>query len=82
MAWFDNRSGNYAVYLQRTDKSGVTKFAANGLLISNNTQSSFLVDWDIITDSDDNAVIVFTDRRNGGQIYPYAYEISPEGDFL
>lgn len=82
MAWFDNRSGGYAVYLQRMDKYGVAKFAPNGLLVSSNTQSSSLVDWDMITDSDDNAVIVFTDKRNGGQIYPYAYKISPTGSFL
>ncbi|MEO8210360.1 MAG: hypothetical protein ABI840_07340 [bacterium] len=82
MAWFDNRNGSYAVYLQRVNKYGVAQLAPNGLLISNNPQSSSLVDWDMITDSDDNAVIVFTDTRNGGAINPFAYKISPNGNFL
>ncbi|MDQ3022437.1 MAG: hypothetical protein M3R36_18000 [Bacteroidota bacterium] len=82
MAWFDNRNGSYAVYLQRVNKYGVAQLTPNGLLISNSPQSSSLVDWDMITDSNDNAVIVFTDTRNGGAINPFAYKISPNGNFL
>ena len=82
IAWFDNRSGSYAVYLQRLNAQGVKQFSADGLLVSSNPQSSSLVDWDIITDASDNAVIVFTDTRNGSSINPFAYRISPSGSFL
>ncbi|HAY35095.1 MAG TPA: T9SS type A sorting domain-containing protein [Ignavibacteria bacterium] len=82
ISWFDNRSGSYAVYLQRLNSVGVKQFANDGILISGNPQSSSLVDWDMITDNADNAVIVFTDTRNGSSINPFAYRISPSGNFL
>ncbi|MBS1515821.1 MAG: T9SS type A sorting domain-containing protein [Bacteroidetes bacterium] len=82
ITWFDNRSGSYAVYLQRLNSAGVPQFTANGLLISSNAQNTSLVDWDMITDDSNNAIIAFTDIRAGGQINPYIYKISPTGTFL
>ena len=37
IAWFDTRTGNYNVYLQRLDPAGNKMFATDGLLISDNT---------------------------------------------
>jgi hypothetical protein len=82
ISWFDNRSGSYAVYLQRLNAQGVKQFAADGLLISSNPQSSSLVDYDLIADDSNNAVIVFTDTRNGSVINPFAYKINPAGSFM
>lgn len=82
VAWFDNGSGNYDVYLQRLDINGDPQFAPNGMLVSNHTQSSSLVDWDLISDSSGNAVVVFTDVRAGSDLDVYAYRISPAGAFL
>ncbi len=82
IAWFDSRSGSYAVYLQRLNAQGVKQFASDGLLISSNPQSSSLVDWDMIADDSNNAVIVFTDTRNGSSINPFAYRVSSQGNFL
>lgn len=82
IAWFDSRSGSYAVYLQRLNAQGVKQFALDGLLISSNPQSSSLVDWDMIADDSNNAVIVFTDTRNGSSINPFAYRVSSQGNFL
>jgi len=82
VCWFDDRSGSYAVYLQRLNSSGVKQFASGGLLISNNPQSTSLVDYDMKTDASGNAVIAFTDTRNGSTINPFAYCISPSGSFL
>lgn len=82
ISWFDNRNGSYAVYLQRLNVSGIKQFEDNGLLISNNPQNSSLVDYDLTTDQSDNAILVFTDKRNGSQINPFAYKISPAGQFL
>ncbi|NUN08704.1 MAG: T9SS type A sorting domain-containing protein [Ignavibacteriaceae bacterium] len=82
ISWFDNRSGSYAVYLQRLDPMGNKLWANNGLLVSNNPQSSSLVDYDLKTDAAGNAMIAFTDTRNGGSLNPFAYLISPSGQFL
>jgi hypothetical protein len=82
IAWFDTRTGNYNVYLQRLDPAGNKMFTTDGLLISDNTSSSSIVDWDMMTDNSDNAVIAFSDIRSGGDFKVYAYLISPSGNFL
>ena len=78
-SWFDSRGGSYAVYLQKFNANGVAQFQAGGILVSNNPQNSSLVDWDMIADNNNNAIITFTDIRSGGTINPFAYMISPAG---
>lgn len=82
VSWFDNRSGSYAVYLQRLDVMGNKLWGNNGLLVSNNPQSTSLVDYDLIVDHNNNAVVVFCDTRNSGNLNVFAYMISPAGDFV
>ena len=82
IAWFDTRTGNYNVYLQRLDATGNKMFANDGLLISDNPSSTWIVDWDMMTDNSDNAVIAFSDIRSGVDFKVYAYLISPTGNFL
>ncbi len=82
ISWFDSRAGSYAVYLQRLNAQGEKQWANNGLLISDHPQNSSLVDYDMIADHNDNAIVVFTDIRDGGAITPFAYQISPDGNFL
>jgi hypothetical protein len=81
-AWFDNRGGGYAVYVQRLDVNGNRMFPTAAVLVSNNPQNSSLVDWDMIADNSNNAIITFTDIRAAGQINPYAYLVSPAGTML
>jgi hypothetical protein len=81
ISWFDTRSGAYRVYMQRLNAQGVKQWGENGLLVSANPQSSSLVDWDLAVDDSNNAVVVFTDTRASSTINPYAYRISPQGDF-
>ena len=81
ISWFDTRSGAYRVYMQRFNAQGVKQWDPNGLLISANAQSTSLVDWDLAVDDSNNAIVVFTDTRNGTSINPFAYKISPQGDF-
>lgn len=81
-SWFDNRGGSYAVYLQRLDANGVQMFPAAAILVSNNPQNSSLVDWDMIADNNNNAIITFTDIRNSGAINPFAYMVSPAGAMM
>ncbi len=80
--WFDQRNGTYAVYVQLVDANGNPQFASNGLLVSGNPQSSSLVDWDLISDAQGNAVLVFTDTRAGADLDVYAYRIAQNGTFL
>jgi len=82
ISWFDTRSGAYNVYLQRLDPLGYKLWAPNGLLISNNPQDTWITDYNLICDQNDNAVMVFSDIRSGGLLKPFAYKISPTGDFL
>ncbi len=82
ISWFDTRSGAYNVYLQRLDPLGYKIWAPDGLLISNHPQDSWITDYDLICDQNDNAVLVFSDIRSGGLLKPVAYMINPNGDFL
>jgi hypothetical protein len=84
ISWFDNRNGNYCMYLQRLNSLGEAQFAANGLLVSDHPQNTSLVDYGMAVDHNDNAVIVFTDIRNGGTngLDVFAYKIGPDGSFL
>jgi len=82
IGWFDNRSGAYAVYLQRLDAAGVEQWPHNGILVSANPQSTSLVDWDLICDRLDHCVLTFTDTRAGGDLDVYAYRIAPNGTFV
>ena len=82
ISWFDHRGSSYAVYLQKLNSLGVKQFASDGLLISNHPQNSSLVDYDLICDENNNAVIAFTDIRNSGEINPFAYKVSPTGTML
>lgn len=81
IAWFDNSGAGYAVYLQRLDAAGVEQWPHNGVLVSGHAQNSSLVDWDLIVDRDDAAVLAFTDVRSGPDLDVYAYRIDPSGAF-
>ncbi len=81
VSWFDTRGGGYKVFMQRLNAQGVKQWTPQGLLISANPQNTSLVDYDLAVDDSNNAVVVFTDIRNGGSIEPFAYRISPNGDF-
>jgi hypothetical protein len=82
ISWFDTRSGSYNVYLQRLDPAGNKLWAPNGLLVSNNAQDTWITDYDLLVDDNDNAIITFSDIRNSGNLNPFVYAISPNGDFL
>ena len=82
ISWFDTRSGSYNVYLQRLDPMGNKLWAPNGLLVSSNPQDTWITDYDLLVDDNDNAIIAFSDIRNSGNLNPFVYAISPAGNFL
>jgi hypothetical protein len=82
IAWFDGTDGNLDVYLQRLDAAGVEQWPHDGILISDHPQNSALFGWDMIVDSADHAVLVFSDERGGGDLDIQAYRIDPAGGFV
>jgi hypothetical protein len=86
ITWFDGRSGNLDVYLQKLNINGVPQFAANGMVVSSHPQNSWIGQYDIKVDASDNLLIAFSDKRGAsGQdttVNPYIYKISPSGAFL
>ena len=82
IAWFDNRNGSYAVYLQRLDALGNKLWATNGMLVSDNPQSSSLVDWAIASDNHNNAIVTFTDTRDNDSLHAFAYLVDTSGNML
>lgn len=81
IAWFSNHTGNYNVYLQRIDKDGNPQWPNNGILVSDNTQDSWLTDWDMSVDAENCALLVFSDIRTG-TLNPFGYRVSPAGEML
>lgn len=73
--------GNYNVRMQRLNAQGVPQWTADGILISDNPQDSWLTDWDICADNANHAILAFPDIRNGGTNV-VAYRISPSGAFV
>lgn len=77
VGWFDNASGNYDVRLQRIDAAGNLMWGEDGMLVSGHPSMSFIVNWDMMVDSQDHAVLVFSDIRSGGDLDVYAYRVGP-----
>lgn len=82
ISWFDSRSGSYCMYLQRLDSLGNEMLADNGLLVSDNPQESWLVDYDLAVDGSDNAILAFCDVRYTPNFNVTAYKIGSDGSFL
>jgi hypothetical protein len=82
ISWFDSRSGDYCMYIQRLDSLGNAVFNPGGLLVSDHAQQSWLVDYDLDVDGNDNAVLAFCDIRYTGDLDVTAYMIGSDGSFL
>jgi hypothetical protein len=82
VAWFDNANGSYQVWMQRLSASGAEMWPHNGILVSDKPQETSLVDWDLIADSAGNAVVTFTDRRDGTDLDVYAYRVNADSAMM
>jgi hypothetical protein len=82
IGYFSNESGNYDVRLQRIDAQGNILWAADGILISNNPQNTWLTDWDMTCDNANHCILAFNDIRSGGNTNVVVYRISPSGTFV
>jgi hypothetical protein len=82
VGWYDMASGNYDIYLQRLDAHGVEQWPHNGILVSGHRQDTWVMDWQLITDSKGGAVLAFADIREGTCQTIHAYRISRNGKML
>lgn len=80
IAWMDNTSGNYNTYLQKLNLLGVPEWTSP-LLVSSNPTMTWLTEWDMDSDNEGNAVMVFQDIRLGTNNV-VIYKISTDGTFL
>ena len=80
--WFSNPDDhNYDVRMQRYDVNGNALWQQNGILISKHPSMTWITDYALTLDNEDNAILVFHDVRNDSNNI-YAYKISPEGQFI
>jgi hypothetical protein len=77
LAWTDAHLGTRAVFVQRINASGDVQWAQGGVLINTSPYSSD--DFQIISDGSNGAVIVWTDKRNGGVGDIYAQRVDSSG---
>ena len=77
-SYFSNASGNYDVMLQKYDAQGYSAWE-EGLVVSDNPQQSWLSDYSMGCDSAGNAIISFSDIRNGNPDI-FLYKIDSEGN--
>jgi len=81
VGFYSNSSGNYDIRLHYFNYDGVAQWGADGLLVSGNTQNTWVTDWDLTADMLGNCVLAFNDVRDGNTNV-FAYAISPAGSFL
>jgi hypothetical protein len=77
IAWFDNASGGYDVYLQRLDALGNEQWPHNGILVADRSFSS-TEDYGLDVDTSGNALLAFRDDRFGGVLIT-AMKVAPDG---
>ncbi len=77
IAWQDKRSGDYDIYAQRIDTSGVPLWAANGVAIS--SVASDQLRPRMIGDGSNGAIIVWYDFRSTIDYNIFAQRIAADG---
>jgi hypothetical protein len=82
ISWYNTASGNYDMYMQYLDSTGTARWDSIGICISNHNQNSWVTDYDMKVDNQDNAILVVNDIRAGGDWDIYAYKIDTAGNFL
>lgn len=73
----------FVCYLHKLDKDGNKLWGEAGILISDNPFGSWISDYSLIVDNDNNAIVAFEDARDEDVIrIVNLYKISPTGEFL
>ncbi len=80
IGFFSNETGLYDVRLQRYDSAGNAMWEENGIIVSDHPSMTWLTDWDMTVDQQNNAILTFQDVRTGNNDI-FAYSISSDGAF-
>jgi hypothetical protein len=76
ITWYDDRGGNYDIYAQRVNSTGVPQWAADGAAISTAANSQYKPT--LISDGLGGAIITWTDDRSGNYDI-YAQRVNSSG---
>src|SRR5262245_19000380 len=82
IAWYDFRGGNYDIYAQRLNASGVPQWTPDGIPICTQTGNQILTS--MVSDEAGGAVMVWNDARNSIQtgLDVYAQHVNGSGTAL
>lgn len=78
VGWYSNASGNYDVALQLLTADGVPVFAEGGIIVSDEAQNSWVMDWSLAAGPGGFAALAFADIRDGDSNI-HVYRIDPDG---
>ncbi len=78
VGWYSNASGNYDVALQLLDADGVALFQPGGIIVSDQPQNTWVMDWSLAAGADGRAVVAFADIRDGNSNI-HVYKVNPDG---
>lgn len=81
ISWLSWENESASLKLQCLDKEGNTLWAQGGIYVTQNLTPTWSSGYDMTSDSDGNAVIVYSDKRNGVW-QAYAYKVSDKGEML
>ena len=81
ISWYDNREGNYDIYAQRINASGLVQWTTDGVAICNAAGNQNA--QQITADGSGGAIIVWSDgRTSGANADIFAQRIDASGAFL
>lgn len=80
IVWTDKRAGNNDIYVQRLNASGQPQWTTNGVVMCAAANGQDIPK--IVSDGSGGAIISWSDRRDGGTIYPkiYAQRVNADGN--
>jgi hypothetical protein len=82
ISYFSSYGGGYEMRLQLLDTLGNRLLGNNGLLVSNQPQSTALFRYDLKADASGNAIVAFQDIRSNGIMQVVAYKVDQTGNQL
>lgn len=82
ISYFSSYGAGYEMRLQLLDSLGNRLLGSNGLLVSNQPQSTALFRYDLKADASGNAIVAFQDIRTNGIMQVVAYKVDQLGNQL
>ncbi|MEP7263891.1 MAG: T9SS type A sorting domain-containing protein [Bacteroidota bacterium] len=82
VSWFESTAAtNYKLMMQRISVTGQMLWGTTGITVSSFPQNSAIYRYDLNTDNEGNAVVVFQDERSG-HLDIVAYKLDTAGNML